>query len=183
MIRAIRSATASHMASPTVSSPMARRRPPMGGGGGSFLGTAAAAAAGMVGGSLLLSSIRSMMGGSQPRPSATPADARRRAANRSPWSDQSSSDLARDAGINDIGSSRGSRRRQFARGIVRYRVETTTHRIDDDHDDMDLDFGRFRRRRRQRLRLIDSPIDFARNAKRPLRSSGRFDFKPRRRLR
>ncbi len=72
------------------------------GGGGSFLGTAAAAAAGMVGGSLLLNSIRSMMGGQRhgiadagslgDRPST-------------PWSDQSGSTLARDAGINDIGSS------------------------------------------------------------------------------
>jgi uncharacterized protein len=73
------------------------------GGGGSFLGTAAAAAAGMVGGSLLLNSIRSAMGGGQ-RFGVADAGA---AGDKStgPWGDQSGSTLARDAGINDIGSS------------------------------------------------------------------------------
>jgi hypothetical protein len=70
-----------------------------GGGGGSFLGTAAAAAAGMVGGSLLLNSFRGMMGGGRSAFGDTAS-----IGNRSPWSDQSRSDLARDAGINDIGS-------------------------------------------------------------------------------
>src|SRR5579863_7767592 len=66
-----------------------------GGGGGSFLGTAAAAAAGVVGGSLLLNSIRGMMGGSHHAFGDTAlAD---RAASQSPWTDQSSSSLARDA--------------------------------------------------------------------------------------
>ena len=76
---------------------------PFGGGGsGSFLGTAAAAAAGMVGGSLLLNSIRSMMGGHQ----HGVADAGALGDKPSnPWSDQSGSTLARDAGINDLGSS------------------------------------------------------------------------------
>lgn len=74
------------------------------GGGGSFLGTAAATAAGMVGGSLLLNSIRSMMGGSHYGfgDSASLGD---RGAGQTPWSDQSGSELAREAGINDIGSS------------------------------------------------------------------------------
>jgi uncharacterized protein len=71
----------------------------MGGGGGSFLGTAAAAAAGMVGGSLLLNSFRGLMGGNRQAfgDSAAVGD-------RNPWSDQSRSDLARDAGVNDVGS-------------------------------------------------------------------------------
>ena len=77
-----------------------------GGGGGSFLGTAAAAAAGVVGGSLLLNSIRGMMGGGGSHQAF--ADAGRLGGTEDrPWSDQSSSDLARDAGINDIGSSGG----------------------------------------------------------------------------
>ncbi len=76
-----------------------------GGGGGSFLGTAAAAAAGMVGGSLLLNSFRGMMGGMGGGRSAF-GDTSSITENRSPWSNQSNSDLARDAGINDIGSSR-----------------------------------------------------------------------------
>src|SRR5690242_746723 len=74
--------------------------PPFGGGGGSFLGTAAAAAAGMVGGSLLLNGIRGMMGGSHHGFGDQNALGERAS---SPWSDQSSSQLARDAGINDIG--------------------------------------------------------------------------------
>jgi hypothetical protein len=73
------------------------------GGGGSFLGTAAAAAAGMVGGSLLLNSIHSMMGGSHHGFGDTNAMADR--TKQSPWTDQSGSSLARDAGVNDIKSS------------------------------------------------------------------------------
>ena len=73
------------------------------GGGGSFLGTAAAAAAGVVGGSLLLGSIRSMMGGSHQGfgdPGMFGGDR-----GNMPWSaDQSGSSLARDAGVDDIGS-------------------------------------------------------------------------------
>ncbi len=76
----------------------------MGGGGGSFLGTAAAAAAGVVGGSLLLGSIRSMMGGGRQSFGDSSAFGDK-ATSQSPRSDQSNSELARDAGINDIGSS------------------------------------------------------------------------------
>jgi len=76
--------------------------PPFGGGGGSFLGTAAAAAAGMIGGSLLLNGIRGMMGGSHHGFADAGALGDRAS---SPWSDQSSSQLARDAGIDSIGSS------------------------------------------------------------------------------
>ncbi|WP_375776946.1 DUF2076 domain-containing protein [Bradyrhizobium sp. ma5] len=72
-----------------------------GGGGGSFLGTAAAAAAGVVGGGLLLSSIRGMMGGGSHQSLADAGGGGSR-----PWGgDQSSSNLARDAGINDVSSS------------------------------------------------------------------------------
>jgi uncharacterized protein len=71
------------------------------GGGGSFLGTAAAAAAGMVGGSLLLNSFRGMMGGGG---RSAFGDTSTLTESRNPWSDQSRSDLARDAGINDVGS-------------------------------------------------------------------------------
>jgi hypothetical protein len=72
-------------------------------GGGSFLGTAAAAAAGVVGGSLLLNSIRSMMGGGQH--GFGDASALGNRSGGSPWSsDQSGGNLARDAGVNDIGS-------------------------------------------------------------------------------
>jgi hypothetical protein len=77
----------------------------MGGGGGSFLGTAAAAAAGVVGGSLLLNSIRGMMGGSHYGFGDPSTVINEKVINESPWGgDRSGSDLARDAGINDINS-------------------------------------------------------------------------------
>ena len=86
---------------------------PMGGGmmggglgGGSFLGTAAATVAGVVGGAMLLNGIRSMMGGHQgfgdyspmsPSHAASPWDS------SAPGGDRGSGDLARDAGLDDIG--------------------------------------------------------------------------------
>jgi hypothetical protein len=80
--------------------PNANTAPQGGGyGGGSFLGTAAASAAGMIGGALLLNSISSMFGhhgGSAF--AAVPQQG------GSPWdSNAAGSDLARDAGINDVG--------------------------------------------------------------------------------
>src|SRR5215510_4452979 len=86
----------------------AQQPPPVpggGGGGGSFLGTAAAAAAGVVGGSLLLSSIRGMMGGGSHQSFGDTAGRSGGIEDRRPWGDQSDSSLARDAGVNDIGSS------------------------------------------------------------------------------
>jgi len=80
--------------------------------GGSFLGTAAAAAAGAIGGSMLLDGIRSMMGGHHPG-GATGGGGMSQAA-ASPWggsgsSSGGSSDLARDAGLGDIGRSPSGR--------------------------------------------------------------------------
>jgi uncharacterized protein len=108
--------------------------PPTGGAGGSFLGTAAAAAAGVVGGSLLLGSIRSMMGGSQ-HGFGDPGSLGERAASQSPWNDQSSSDLARDAGINDIGSSAGGGAEDSRAGLF----DDASNDDGDDRDDMDMD--------------------------------------------
>jgi hypothetical protein len=104
------------------------------GGGGSFLGTAAAAAAGVVGGSLLLGSIRNMMGGSHHSFGDT---ASLSSDNRSPWTDQSDSSLARDAGINDIGGS-GSRDSGSRAGLFDQASNDAP-----DHDDMDLDSDDF----------------------------------------
>jgi hypothetical protein len=115
--------------------PYGAAQPPMGG-GGSFLGTAAAAAAGMVGGSLLLGSIRSMMGGS--RHGFGDANAMgQRATGESSLTDQSGSSLARDAGINNIGSS-GNRADDSSRAGL---FDSASN--DDDHDDMDLDSDDF----------------------------------------
>jgi uncharacterized protein len=99
------------------------------GGGGSFLGTAAAAAAGMVGGSLLLNSIRSMMGGQHHGIADAGALGDK---SPSPWSDQSGSTLARDAGINDIGSSSQRGDDNSRAGLF----DTASNDDDDvDHDD------------------------------------------------
>ena len=106
---------------------------PMGGAGGSFLGTAAAAAAGMVGGSLLLGSIRSMMGGSHQGFADSSGLGGGGGNNHTPWSDQSSSDLARDAGINDIGSS-GHRSDDSSRSGF---LDTASNDIDSN----DTDYG------------------------------------------
>jgi uncharacterized protein len=105
------------------------------GGGGSFLGTAAAAAAGVVGGSLLLGSIRSMMGGGSHQAFGDSSAIGDKAASQTPWSgDQSGGDLARDAGINDIGSS-GHR----ADDDSRAGLFDSASNDDDAPDDMDLD--------------------------------------------
>lgn len=86
--------------------PQAQAAPQVGnqvGSGSSFLGTAAASAAGVIGGALLMNSISSMFGH---RGGGQAFGGDQQAA--SPWSDSASnSDLARDAGVNDIGSGRG----------------------------------------------------------------------------
>ena len=94
---------------PGYGQPYGGPQPAFGGGGGSFLGTAAAAAAGVVGGSLLAGSIRSLMGGGGHQQAFADSSGLGGSGNQKPWSDQSGSDLARDAGINDIGSSSGQR--------------------------------------------------------------------------
>lgn len=118
--------------------------PPVGGGGGSFLGTAAAAAAGVVGGSLLLSSIRGMMGGSHQQAFGDTNALGDRSAGGSPWggSDQSSGSLARDAGVNDIGSKGDSRQGFFDQASNDDRNNNNDQNYDDnDNMDDDSDFG------------------------------------------
>jgi uncharacterized protein len=116
-----------------------QQQPAFGGGGGSFLGTAAAAAVGVVGGSMLASSLRSMMGGGSGNQQSFGDTANHSGGieDRRPWGgDQSGGNLAREAGINDIGSSgqradnsdSGSRQGFFDQGSY-----------DDDGDDMDHD--------------------------------------------
>ncbi len=110
-----------------------------GGGGSSFLGTAAAAAAGVVGGSLLLNSIRGMMGGGH---QAAFGDTSR-AGSSSPWTDQSNSSLARDAGINDIGSKNDLAAQDRAQDLEQDREDDL--RAADERDDLEAeandDFG------------------------------------------
>ncbi|MEA2818444.1 MAG: uncharacterized protein QOJ86_448 [Bradyrhizobium sp.] len=112
---------------------------PMGGGGGSFLGTAAAAAAGVVGGGLLMNSIRGMMGGGHQSGFGDSAGLGG-GGGRTPWSsDQSGSDLARDAGINDIDSG-GHRADEGSRAGF---FDQASNDDQSDHDDMDMDSDDF----------------------------------------
>jgi uncharacterized protein len=113
----------------------AQQPPPMpGGGGGSFLGTAAAAAAGVVGGSLLLGSIRSMMGGGHQQSFGDTASHSGGIEDRRP--DRSDSDLAREAGINDIGSSggRGGDDNSGSRAGLFDQASNEDYADDDEHD-------------------------------------------------
>ena len=79
--------------------------------GGSFLGTAAATAAGVIGGSLLFNSLSSMMGGGKAQAGTQSfGDVDR----DSPWGGGArDSDLAREAGLNDIGGAREDRQGWF----------------------------------------------------------------------
>jgi hypothetical protein len=106
---------------------------PFGGGGGSFLGTAAATAAGFVGGSLLLNSIRSMMGGHSHQAFGDTTIVNERGSG--PWKDESGSQLARDAGVNDIGLA-GDHADDSSR---RAGLFDQTSNDDNDRDDMDMD--------------------------------------------
>lgn len=113
-----------------------------GGGGGSFLGTAAAAAAGVVGGGLLLSSIRGMMGGGSHQAFGDT----NALGDRSPWAgDQSGSALARDAGLDDIGSNRDSHQGFFDNASNANQNDNDQTYGDDRDDNLDTadnsDFG------------------------------------------
>ena len=132
---------------PAYGQPYGAPQPPMGG-GGSFLGTAAAAAAGMIGGSLLLGSIRSMMGGSHQGfgdAAGLGSGLGSGLGGQTPWSDQSGSTLARDAGINDIGSSAGRSDDNSRTGLfdTASNDDQTSNDDGDDRDDMDLDSDDF----------------------------------------
>src|SRR5262245_25509724 len=103
--------------------------------GGSFLGTAAASAAGVIGSALLLNSISSMFGNHGSR--AFAADP---SPSGSPWDNSSAagSDLARDAGLNEIrGETRGD-----ARSASLFDDDSASDSVNLDDDlDSGADFG------------------------------------------
>lgn len=110
------------------------------GGGGSFLGTAAAAAAGVIGGSLLMNSMRGMFGGSGQQ-HGFGDQAGLGGDKGSPWGGSNSGgDLARDAGLNDIGKSNagGSDNNASRQGLFDQASNESDHG-DDDDDDFDSD--------------------------------------------
>ncbi|CAN5210264.1 DUF2076 domain-containing protein [soil metagenome] len=112
-----------------------------GGGGGSFLGTAAATAAGVIGGSMLMNSIRGLTGGGgQQQSFGNTADS---GTSKSPWdSGSSSSDLARDAGLNDLGKS-GSGDSQRQSSYDQAQADADQDQDQDQDDDDDYDSGGF----------------------------------------
>jgi hypothetical protein len=117
------------------------RAPQAGGfGGGSFLGTAAASAAGMIGGSLLMNSIGGLMGGGHRQGFGQgfgDTSSAGRGDSGSPWSgDQSKGDLAREAGVNDIG--RSGDRDADADGRQAF-ADHASNDHDDDNEDYDSD--------------------------------------------
>jgi hypothetical protein len=116
--------------------PPAQQQAPQQSGGGSFLGTAAAAAAGVIGGSLLLDSIRSMTGGGARHSAADTS-----AGDASPWGgDKSaSSDLAKDAGVGDVG--RNQSRADAQNDTQQDSYDVADADFDDDDVDMDFDVG------------------------------------------
>ena len=104
--------------------------------GGSFLGTAAASAAGVIGGALLLNSISSMFGhhGASAFAGVPPRG--------SPWDDNSAagSDLAREAGLNDVG--KGARGNSEPAALFGSDDDTDSSDLEDDfNDDPGGDFG------------------------------------------
>ncbi|MEA2879889.1 MAG: uncharacterized protein QOF14_5085 [Hyphomicrobiales bacterium] len=114
--------------------PMQAPPPPSGGGGGSFLGTAAAAAAGMIGGSLLMGGIRSALGGhSGGSPASGAFDSLTGRGEGAPsGGNAAGSDLARDAGLGDIGGRSGS-------GGGAQRAGLFDSKQDDSEGDSDVD--------------------------------------------
>jgi uncharacterized protein len=107
--------------------------PAAGSGGGSFLGTAAAAAAGVVGGSLLMNSIRGLMGGNH----QSFGDSGSLAGGLgSPWgSDQSGGNLARDAGLNDIGKNDRDSNDDSRQGLFDKASDDNNRSDDNDRND------------------------------------------------
>jgi hypothetical protein len=109
---------------------------PPGAGGSSFLGTAAAAAAGAIGGSLLMNGIRGVMGGHQAFADSSALGGEAHA----PWTDQSNSSLAHDAGIDDIGHG-GRDANDSRQGFVDQASNDHDDNNNDDFDDDGFDSG------------------------------------------
>ncbi len=104
--------------------------------GGSFLGTAAATAAGVIGGAMLLNTFRSMFGGHGQQAGMLDSGGE-----RSPWgSDAAGSDLARDAGLNDIGGGGTASGRESSERAGLFDSAAADLNDEGDSDDFDSDF-------------------------------------------
>lgn len=112
-----------------------------GGGGGSFLGTAAATAAGVIGGSMLMNSIRGMTGGGGQQQGLSGNTAG--AGSKNPDGDSSGGNLARDAGVNDVGKGGDTSQRQgsYDQAQADADQDQDQDQDDDDYDSADFDSG------------------------------------------
>jgi uncharacterized protein len=117
------------------------QQPP--GGGGSFLGTAAAAAAGMIGGSLLMGGIRSALGGHSGGAASGALDSLRGGGERPFGGSAANSDLARDAGLDDISGGRGGGGGSQRAGLFDTAQDENDAGDDESGDDGDYDDGGF----------------------------------------
>jgi hypothetical protein len=119
---------------------------PAASGGGSFLGTAAATAAGVVGGALLMNSFRGMFGGQQGQAQAQGNRAFDQGGGGSPWNPSGGGDLARQAGVDDIGRGgerasaydAGDSQRQGAFDVAQNEATDAEDSDFDNDDDFDL---------------------------------------------
>jgi hypothetical protein len=106
-------------------------------GGGSFLGTAAASAVGVVGGMMMANMIGSLLGGGAHGQAFAGQPQTDRA---SPWDQQASgSDLARDAGLGDVGGDRGGEARHASLFDSNDDDNNDDSASDYDGDDADFD--------------------------------------------
>ena len=118
-------------------------QPPPSGDGGSFLGTAAAAAAGMIGGSLLMGGIRSALGGHSGGAASGALDSLRGGGERPLGGSAANSDLAREAGLDDIAGGRGGGGGSQRAGLFDTAQNDDDAGDDDSGDDGDSDDGGF----------------------------------------
>jgi hypothetical protein len=110
--------------------------PPPSAGGGSFLGTAAASAAGVIGGALLLNSFRGMFGGGNQQQGMLDQGG----GQNTPWGggNAATSDLAREAGVNEIGRGGSDTGRDTSNDHAGL-FDTAKNDSDDDTDEFDSD--------------------------------------------
>src|SRR4029077_769922 len=115
------------------------------GSGGSFLGTAASTAAGVIGGALLMDGVRSMVGHHSSADSPAQSAFGRFDDNRPQAGSGSASDsnMAREAGINDIDRDAGSDRQSVADASDRQQGWDTAGDFGDDDGGFDGDDSDF----------------------------------------
>jgi hypothetical protein len=128
---------------PPVGQPPLGQPGPQPSAGGSFLGTAAATVAGVVGGALLMNSFRDMFGGQKGQ--AQSAFDQPGGAGTQPWGpDARNSDLARDAGLGDIGGGGRQAASDDSQGERAGLFDVAQNQYEDDYNnagDFDGDFG------------------------------------------